>query len=420
MNRQLSLFRNIDKPVVIIFLVMIMLGWFNIFAAEITETNSSIFDVSQSYGKQLIWIITALLLAATVLMIDAKFYPTFAYLIYGILAVVLVGVLFFGTEINASKSWFRIGGFALQPAEFAKYATALALAKFIDDAKTKTPGWGLRIRAFAIIGLPMMLVLLQNDMGTALVFGALVFALYRAGYVGSSLLIIGATAIFLFILTLLINEFIIIGALAVITLITGIIIRKKRTELTQLVGLFVVLSVYVYSVDYTFENLLQPHQKLRIEVLIDEEVDLRGAGYNLHQSKIAIGSGGLWGKGYLQGTQTKYNFVPEQGTDFIFCTVGEEWGFAGSFVMIGLFLWLFIRLINMAERQRSAFSRVYGYALVSIMFFHFAVNIGMTIGLVPVIGIPLPFFSYGGSSLWGFTIMLFTFLKLDSRRLDLI
>jgi rod shape determining protein RodA len=420
MKKQLSLFKNIDKPVVIVFLVMILLGWFNIFAAEITETNRSIFDISQTYGKQLLWIITAILLAATILMIDVKFYPTFAYLIYGIMAAILVGVLFFGTEINASKSWFRIGGFAIQPAEFAKYATALALAKFIDDAKTKTPGWGVRIKAFAIIGLPVLLVLLQNDMGTALVFCALVFALYRSGYVSTSLLIIGATAIFLFIMTLLINEFIIIGILAAITLVSALIIRKKRTELFQLIGLFILLSIYVYSVDYTFENLLQPHQKLRIEVLIDEEVDLRGAGYNLHQSKIAIGSGGLWGKGYLQGTQTKYNFVPEQGTDFIFCTVGEEWGFAGSSLLIVLFLWLFIRLINMAERQKSTFSRVYGYSLVSIMFFHFAINIGMTIGLVPVIGIPLPFFSYGGSSLWGFTIMLFTFLKLDSRRLDLL
>lgn len=420
MKRQLKLFKDIDKTVVVLYLVMVLMGWFNIFAAEITESNRSIFDISQSYGKQLLWIITAFILGAMVLMIDVKFYPTFSYLIYGLLAVILVGVLFFGTEINASKSWFRIGGFAIQPAEFAKYATALALAKFIGDAKTRTPGWGLRLKAFAIIGLPAVLIILQNDMGTALVFGSLLFALYRSGYVGTSLLIVGATAIFLFILTLMINEFIIIGILAGITLVAAFVIRKKRHELLQLIGLFIILSVYVYTVDYAFENLLQPHQKLRIEVLIDEEVDLRGAGYNLHQSKIAIGSGGFWGKGYLQGTQTKYNFVPEQGTDFIFCTIGEEWGFAGSFVLVILFLWLLIRLINMAERQRSTFSRVFGYCIVSFMFFHFAVNIGMTIGLVPVIGIPLPFFSYGGSSLWGFTFMLFTFLKLDSRRLDLL
>lgn len=420
MKHQFKLFKDIDKTVVVLYLVMVLMGWFNIFAAEITENHRNIFDISQSYGKQLLFIITALILGAMVLMIDVKFYPTFSYLIYGIMALVLVGVLFFGTEINASKSWFRIGGFGIQPAEFAKYATALALAKFIGEAKTRNPGWGLRFRAFAIIGFPTLLVLLQNDMGTALVFGSLVFALYRFGYVGSRLLIVGATAVFLFILTLLVNEFIIIGVLAAITLVTAFVIRKKRHELLQLTGLFILLSVYVYSVDYTFENLLQPHQKLRIEVLIDEEVDLRGAGYNLHQSKIAIGSGGLWGKGYLQGTQTKYNFVPEQGTDFIFCTIGEEWGFSGSLVLIGLFLWLLIRLVNMAERQRSAFSRVYGYGVASLLFFHFAVNIGMTIGLVPVIGIPLPFFSYGGSSLWGFTLMLFTFLKLDSRRLDLL
>ncbi|MFO7997553.1 MAG: rod shape-determining protein RodA [Bacteroidales bacterium] len=420
MKRQLSLYKNIDKTVVILFLIMVLMGWFNIFSAEISETNRSIFDLSQSYGKQLIWIITALLLAATVLMIDVKFYPTFSYLIYGLMALVLIGVLFFGTEINASRSWFRIGGFAIQPAEFAKYATALALAKYTGDLKTKTPGWNQRLKAFAIIGFPMVLVLLQNDMGTALVFTSLLLALYRSAYVGSTLLIVGSTGVVLFVLTLLVNELIIIGALAAITLVAAIVIRKKRTELIQLIGLFILLSVYVYSVDYAFENVLQPHQKLRIEVLIDEEVDLRGAGYNLHQSKIAIGSGGFWGKGYLRGTQTKFNFVPEQGTDFIFCTIGEEWGFAGSTVIIILFIWLLVRLTNMAERQRSTFSRVYGYAVVSIMFFHFAINIGMTIGLFPVIGIPLPFFSYGGSSLWGFTIMLFTFLKLDSRRLDLL
>jgi rod shape determining protein RodA len=420
MSNTTGFLKNMDKTVLVLYLLMVFMGWFNIFAAEITESHRNIFDISQSYGKQLLWIITALVLAAMVLLIDVKFYPTFAYAIYGLMMVMLVGVLLFGTEINASKSWFRIGGFAIQPAEFAKYATVLALARYIGDLKTKSPGWKTRLRAFALIGLPVVLVLMQNDMGTALVFGALVLVLYRAGYVGTPLLVTGATAIFLFVLTLLVNEFILIGILAAITLAGAFILRRKRHELTQLIGLFVILSAYVYTVDYAFENLLQPHQRLRIEVLIDEEADLRGAGYNLHQSKIAIGSGGVWGKGYLQGTQTKYNFVPEQGTDFIFCTIGEEWGFAGSTVIITLFLWLLFRLIGMAERQRSLFSRLFGYGLVSILFFHVAVNIGMTIGLVPVIGIPLPFFSYGGSSLWGFTIMLFTFIKLDSRRLDLL
>ncbi len=420
MRKQFDFFKNIDKTVVVLFLLMIFMGWFNIFAAEITEAHQNIFDISQSYGKQLLWIITAIIIAAVILMFDVKFFPTFAWLIYGVLLVVLVGVLFFGTEINASKSWFRIGSFLIQPAEFAKYATALALARYLGSSRSRTPSLQDTFMAAVIIGIPMLLIFLQNDTGTALVFAALILALFREGYVSGLLLTIGAIVIFLFILTLLVNEFIIIGVLAFIALIVATRIRKRKKEVMQLIGLFVVLSVYVYFVDYTYENILQPHQKLRVEVLVNENVDLRGAGYNLHQSKIAIGSGGFLGKGYLQGTQTKYNFVPEQGTDFIFCTIGEEWGFVGSTIIIGMFVLLLYRLINMAERQKSVFSRIYGYSVISIIFIHFAINIGMTMGLVPIIGIPLPFFSYGGSSLWGFTLMLFTFLKLDSRRLDLL
>jgi rod shape determining protein RodA len=420
MRSQFSILRNTDKSIIIIFLLMIFMGWFNIFAAELQETHRNIFDISQNYGKQLLWIITAIVLGAIILLFDAKFFPAFAMPMFWAIMLVLVGVLFFGVEINASKSWFRIGGFAVQPAEFAKYATALALARYISDNKSQFVNWSLRFRAFAIIGIPVMLIILQNDTGTALVFAALVMPLYREGYISGWLLVAGVVAVFLFVLTLLMNEFIIIGGLAVITLITAIVIRKRKREVVQLLGLFMLVSAYVYSVDYTYENVLQHHQRLRIAVLIDETIDLRGAGYNLHQSKIAIGSGGMWGKGYLNGTQTKYNFVPEQGTDFIFCTIGEEWGFMGSLVTITLFVWLLIRLVILAERQRSTFSRVFGYGVASYIFFHFAVNIGMTVGLVPVIGIPLPFFSYGGSSLWGFTIMIFTFLKLDSKRLELL
>jgi rod shape determining protein RodA len=308
----------------------------------------------------------------------------------------------------------------LQPAEFAKYATALALARYISEVKMRTLDWPARLKPLAIIALPAALIFLQNDTGTALVFAAFVLVLYREGYISGLLLTFGLIAIFLFVMTLILNEFIIIGALAVIALAGAIILRRKRREMVQLLGLFAILSVYVYSVDYAFENFLQPHQKLRIEVLINQEVDLKGAGYNLNQSKIAIGSGGFWGKGYLKGTQTKFNFVPEQGTDFIFCTIGEEWGFVGSFTIIALYILFMARLLVLAERQRSAFSRVFGYSIASILFFHFAINIGMTIGMMPVIGIPLPFFSYGGSSLWGFTVMIFTFLKLDSKRLELL
>lgn len=420
MRKQFDFFTNIDKPIVFLFLVMIFMGWFNIFAAELKEGHQSIFDVSQNYGKQLLWIITALVLAVIILMFDAKFFPAFAWVIYGGLLIILVGVLFFGVEINASRSWFRIGGFQLQPAEFAKYATSLALARYISEVKMRSLDWPTRLKPFAILALPVALIFLQNDTGTALVFAAFVLVLYREAYISGLLLTFGLIAIFLFVMTLILNEFIIIGALAVIALAGAIYFRKKRRELVQLLGLFAILSVYVYSVDYAFENFLQPHQKLRVEVLINEEVDLRGAGYNLNQSKIAIGSGGFWGKGYLKGTQTKFNFVPEQGTDFIFCTIGEEWGFVGSLTIIVLYILFMARLLILAERQRSTFSRVFGYSIASILFFHFVINIGMTIGMMPVIGIPLPFFSYGGSSLWGFTLMIFTFLKLDSKRLELL
>lgn len=419
MKSQFSILKNVDKQIIFIFLAMIFFGWINIYAAEIKESHQSIFDTSQSYGKQLLWIVTALVIAAVILLFEAKFFPAFSMPIFWLIMLLLIGVIVFGTTVNASKSWFRIGGFSIQPAEFAKYATALAIARFVGESKLQAITWPVRFRLFAIIAFPVMLIFLQNDTGTALVFSALVIVLYREGYVSGWILIAGIAAVFLFMLTLLINEFIIIGILAAITLLTAFFVRKKK-DIVQLLGLFMLVSAYVYSVNYTFENVLQQHQKLRILVLIDESVDLRGAGYNLHQSKIAIGSGGIMGKGFLKGTQTKLNFVPEQGTDFIFCTIGEEWGFLGSLVTVSLFVWLLIRLVIMAERQRSAFSRVFGYSVASIIFFHFTVNMGMTIGLVPVIGIPLPFFSYGGSSLWAFTIMIFTFLKLDSNRLDLL
>jgi rod shape determining protein RodA len=420
MKKQFDFFKNIDKTIVFLFLVLIFMGWLNIFAAEIKEGHRSIFDVSQNYGKQLLWIATSLVLATIILMFDAKFFPAFSWLIYGSLMVILVGVLLFGVEINASKSWFQIGSFQIQPAEFAKYATALALARFISDVKSRSLDLSTRLKPLAIIALPVALIFLQNDTGTALVFAAFVLVLYREGFISGLMLTFGLIAVFLFVMTLILNEFIIIGILAVITLTAVIILRRRRRELVQLLGLFAILSAYVYTVDYAFENFLQPHQKLRVEVLLNEEVDLKGAGYNLNQSKIAIGSGGFWGKGYLKGTQTKFNFVPEQGTDFIFCTIGEEWGFVGSTTIIVLYIILMGRLLVLAERQRSSFSRVFGYSVAAILFFHFTINIGMTIGLMPVIGIPLPFLSYGGSSLWGFTIMIFTFLKLDSKRLELL
>ncbi len=420
MRPQFNFFKNIDKITVLLFFFLVIIGWVNVYAAEINENHRSIFDFSQSYGKQFVWIITAILLITIIFTIDMKFFPAFAYIIFGGVMLLLVGVLLFGTTVNASKSWFHIGPVAIQPAEFAKYATALALARVIYDNKSKSRTFKDLLKPLMIIAIPTLLIFLQNDTGTTLVFAAFFIVLYREGFVPGWIIILGIFGVFLFVLTLLINEFVIIGVLTGLSLIIAFFLRKKTSSVKQLLALMLLINAYVYVVDYAYDEILQPHQKMRIAVLIDESVDQRGAGYNLHQSKIAIGSGGLTGKGFLQGTQTKFSFVPEQGTDFIFCTVGEEWGFVGSVVLIGLFLTLLIRIILLAERQRSVFSRVFGYSLASIIFFHFMVNIGMTIGLVPVIGIPLPMISYGGSSLWAFSVFLFTFLKLDSRRLEFL
>ncbi len=413
-------FRNIDKITVLIFVIMLFFGWLNIYAAGYKETHSSIFDISQNYGKQFVWILIAFVLGFMVMLTDIKFFIAFAYPIFIAIMLLLISVLLFGTEINSSKSWFQIGGFNIQPSEFAKFATALALGKFISSNKSKILTLQTRIKAYSIIFIPFAMILLQNDAGTALVFGAFIFMLYREGYVSGLLLSFAVAAAFLFVLTLVMNEFIIIGIISIIALVTAYVLRKKRKEIFLVLGLFILMSAYVYSVDYAFEKFLQPHQKNRIEVLIDSNVDPLGAGYNLNQSKIAIGSGGLWGKGFLKGTQTKFDFVPEQSTDFIFCTIGEEWGWAGSFVIISLYLLLLVRIVIIAERQRALFSRIFGYCIAGMLFFHFAINIGMTIGLVPVIGIPLPFFSYGGSSLLAFTVMIFVFLKLDAKKLDLL
>ena len=398
---------------------MVLMGWINIYSAVYDENHSSIFDISQRYGKQLIWIGAAIFLAAVILLIDAKFFPALAYLFFGISLLSLLAVLAVGTEIAGSRSWFQIGSVAIQPAEFAKFATCLALARYLSRFDTSMRSLRSVVVSLMIIFAPAVLILLQNDTGSALVYAALILVLYREGLPGG-ILVIGLLVAVLFILTLLINKFILIGICAALAIIIYLMNKNIRKRLILMIAGLILASGFILSVDYGFENVLEPHQKKRISVLLGKETDLRGAGYNVHQSKIAIGSGGLTGKGFLKGTQTKYNFVPEQSTDFIFCTVGEEWGFIGSFVVVILFVMLLIRLIILAERQRSDFSRIYGYGVASILFFHFMVNIGMTIGLVPVIGIPLPFFSYGGSSLWAFTILLFIFLKQDAERLEVL
>jgi rod shape determining protein RodA len=410
---------SIDWLSLSLYLILMLLGWVMIYSAVYDENHSSIFDMSQRYGKQLLWIILSLFLGAVILLIDAKFFNAFAYPIYILVMLMLVGVLLFGSTIAGSKSWFQIGGFAIQPAEFAKFATALALASYLGKLNRDLSLWKTRLTAFAIIGLPAVLILAQYDTGSALVFTVFILVLYREGMSGA-LMVIGGIAAFLFVLTLYFGQWYVIGGLAVLFGISILMIRRNRSNITKMLAILVVGVAFVFSVDYAFEKILEPHQRTRINVLLGLEKDLMGAGYNVNQSKIAIGSGGFTGKGFLQGTQTKYNFVPEQSTDFIFCTVGEEWGFIGTTAVILLYLLLLSRLIILAERQRSAFSRIYGYGIASVLFFHFAINIGMTIGLVPVIGIPLPFISYGGSSLWAFSIMFFVFLKQDANRLNIL
>jgi len=419
MRQRTSILQNIDWVTIFLYLLLVLIGWVNIYAAEYNIAHTSIFDKDMNYGKQMVWILTSVFLIMLILIIDAKFFTTFSWVIYILVMGMLIGVLLFGREIAGSKSWFQVGSFSLQPSEFAKFATALALAKFISKINTDFTKLSSRITAGGIIFVPIVLILLQHDTGSALVFIALVLVLFREGMSGT-FLFIGLIAIVLFLLALLVNKFIILVVLVFNAALVFYMFKKLRKKWIWIAGVFLIASAWVFSVDYAFENILETHQKKRINVLLGIEKDIRGAGYNVHQSKIAIGSGGFSGKGFLQGTQTKYNFVPEQSTDFIFCTVGEEWGFVGSFVVIVLFVGLLARLVILAERQRSKFSRVYGYGVASILFFHFAINIGMTIGLFPVIGIPLPFISYGGSSLWGFTILLFVFLKQDSARLELL
>ena len=395
---------------------MISFGWLSIYASSSGEEVSSIFDLSQRYGKQLLWIGLSVILIIVVLLIDAKFFSAFAFIFYALMIIILIGVLFFGKTVAGSRSWFQIGNFGMQPAEFAKFTTALAIAKFlsmtnIDMRNLRTP-----VISIILIGLPALLILFQNDTGSAIVYSAFAIVLFREGFSGI-IIIFGLVMSLLFILTLLFGEIYIIASIALVMILTLALLKKTRKNYKSFIAIFILSSVFVFSVNYAFQNVLEPHQKKRINVLLGIEEDLKGAGYNVNQSKIAIGSGGFAGKGFRQGMLTKNHFVPEQSTDFIFCTVGEEWGFVGSAVVILLFLALLIRIILLAERQRSKFSRIYGYGVASILFFHFAVNIGMTIGLAPVIGIPLPFFSYGGSSLWAFTILLFIFVKQDADRL---
>lgn len=471
-SRKEKFLGSIDWLVVAIYIVMVFCGWLNIYAAVFDESHSSIFDLSQNYGKQLIWIGVSLFIAISILLFDAKYWHILAYPLYCLSILLLFSVLFLGSEVNGNQAWLVLGPVKIQPAEFVKITTALALGRYMSHYSFDIRKGKDLFQIAVIIGIPMVLVLMQNDTGSALVFGSFLIMLYREGFYGwvYGVLIMIIT---LFVLSFLVEplalliilivvcvlaegltngywrqKVIYLAGLALITfaiysfrlftgwnvsLYTALLIalalssvmvvlyayRYKVRNILLFIGLFIGSLVFIHATDYIFDNILQPHHQSRILDLLGVESDLKGVGYNVNQSKIAIGSGGLTGKGFMQGTQTKFNFVPEQSTDFIFCTVGEEWGFLGASFVVILFAVLLFRLIRMGERQPEAFGRIYCYCAASVFFFHMVINIGMTIGLTPVIGIPLPFFSYGGSSMLAFTILLFIAVKLDASRNEL-
>ncbi len=419
MSKRENFWKNVDWITIGLYLVLVLYGWLSIYSASGSSENSPLFDFSQRYGKQLLWIGMALFLAFIILLLDAKFFSSFAYVFYFLIMFGLIAVLLFGKTVAGSRSWFQLGGFALQPAEFAKFATALALAKYLSKLQTDMRAFKTRMTAVAIIVLPAMLILLQNDTGSALVYVAFILVLYREGLPGW-ILVIGLLLGLLFTITIKFGElYVAIGLVAIAVLFFALSRGLRRQWKLWLTG-FLFSLLFVSMVDYAFQHVLEQHQRIRIQVMLGIKEDPHGAGYNVNQAKIAIGSGGLTGKGYRKGMLTHNHFVPEQSTDFIFCTVGEERGFLGSAALILFFLALLLRIIFLAERQRSPFSRIYGYGVASILFFHFTVNLAMTIGLFPVVGIPLPFFSYGGSSLWAFTILLFIFVKQDANRMNVL
>ena len=410
---------KIDWWLLLMYLALVIIGVSTIYAAAYNENHPNIFDMSQHYGKQALFLGVSVFMGLIIMLIDAKFFNTFAYVIYGLSILTLFYVLVAGSTIAGSKSWIQIGGFSFQPSEFAKFGTALAVAHYLGGINTDFSKLKTQMIAYAMVLFPMMLVLMQGDTGSSLVFLVFILVFYREGMSGN-ILLIGLAAVVLFLLTLYFSKWYVMIGLAVLFIILMFFIERSKKNIWKMIAVFAVSAMFVFSVDFFFYEVLKQHQRNRINIILGIEKDTRGVGYNLHQSKIAIGSGGFSGKGYMQGTMTKYNFVPEQHTDFIFCTIGEEFGFFGSFLLLSLYLTFLIRLILLAERQRSPFSRIYGYAIASIIFFHLMVNIGMTIGLMPVIGIPLPFLSYGGSSLLMFSLMFFVFLKQDANKMNIL
>ncbi|WP_238988368.1 rod shape-determining protein RodA [Aureibaculum marinum] len=419
-KRQNNIFAGVDWILVMFFIVLVFIGWINIYAATVTDTSLSVFDGTTFYGKQLKWIGLSAVLITITMAIDAKFYERFAGFFYVISMLSLAGLFIFGNTVNGATSWYNFGGFSLQPTEFAKVATALALANFLSEPNKDLSNFSTQIRAFLILLVPFVLIILQPDAGSALIYFTLFFVMYREGLPGWYLGL-GFILIILFLATLyfgFVTALIII--FSILTLLVLYLLNLKKFHLNRewpkIIVLFICVGTFMYSVDYIFNNIFDQRHRDRFSIVLGKEVDPRGIGYNTNQSMITIGSGGLTGKGFLEGDRTQGNFVPEQQTDYIFSTIGEEWGFVGTSAVIIIFTAFILRIIRVAERQKLKFSRIFGYSVATIFFFHFMINIGMVIGLVPTIGIPLPFFSYGGSSLWGFTILLFVFIRLDADR----
>ncbi|WP_296142403.1 rod shape-determining protein RodA [uncultured Flavobacterium sp.] len=411
-----SVTNNIDWITIVLFIALVIMGWLNIYSASLPVQETSIFDIDQIYGKQILFIILTIPLILVVLTVDAKIYEKYAFVFYVIGLVSLLGLFVFGKTIKGQTNWYSLGGFTLQPSEFVKTSTALLLAKYLSDVQVNLKNFNDQLKAFAVMGVPLVLILL-HDTGTAMIFVGLVFVLYREG-LPSWYLVTGFSAIALFFMALLIEPHFVVAIVLVIILLQYLLSKRiNRNPIASLV-IFVIIAGFTYSVDFVYDNVLESHQKDRINVLFGDNVDMKNEGYNLNQSMIAIGSGSWFGKGFLEGTQTKGGFVPEQHTDYIFTTVGEEWGFVGAIVVISLFIFLFLRIIYLAENQKTKFSRVYGYCVATFLFMHFLVNISMLIRLFPTIGVPLPFFSYGGSSLFAFSILLFIFIKMDANKVN--